>query len=187
MSIYYAGIGSRSTPEEVLEAFEYLGEELAIRGYILRSGGANGADSAFEKGCVKANGEKEIYLPWKGFNNNNSQLYEYQNNVEAMDIAKKYHPNFYALKPAAKSLMARNSYQVLGSDLQTPSSFVVCYTEGGQRGGGTGQALRIASDNNIMICDFGRWDTFKAIDIAKRLVLKVEELFPIQKNMDIDR
>lgn len=185
MSIYYAGIGSRSTPKEVLEAFEYLGEELAKRGYVLRSGGANGADSAFEKGCTKANGEKEIYLPWKCFNNNNSPLYSYVNSVEAMDIAKKYHPNFQILKPAVKNLMARNGYQVLGSDLRTPSSFVVCYTEGGQRGGGTGQALRIASDHSIMICDFGRWDKTKAMDIAKRLVLKVEEMFPF--NMEIER
>lgn len=185
MDIYYAGIGSRNTPQDVLEAFEYLGEELAKMGYILRSGGANGSDSAFEKGCDKVNGEKEIYLPWKGFNNNNSPLYSYANGVEAMDIAKKYHPNFQILKPAAKSLMARNSYQVLGSDLKTPSSFIVCYTEGGQRGGGTGQALRIASDHSIMICDFGRWESEKAMDIAKRLVLKVEEMFPL--NMEIER
>ena len=75
MPIYYAGIGSRSTHQEVLKAFEYRGEELAMRGYMLRSGGANGVDSAFEKGCVKVNGEKEIYLPWKEFNNNNSPLY----------------------------------------------------------------------------------------------------------------
>lgn len=185
MPIYYAGIGSKKTPSEVIEAFEYIGEELANRGYILRSGGANGADSAFERGCDKANGEKEIFLPWKGFNNNASYLYSYSNIADAMDIAKKYHPNFQILKPGAKSLMARNSYQVLGSDLRTLSSFIVCYTEGGRRGGGTGQALRIASDNGIMICDFGRWESEKAMDTAKRLVLKVEEMFPL--NMEIER
>jgi len=49
--IYYAGIGSRSTPDNVLGIMEKLGIVLAKKGFILRSGGADGADKAFEKGC----------------------------------------------------------------------------------------------------------------------------------------
>jgi len=37
---------------------------LELLGYTLRSGGANGADTAFEEGCCR----KELYLPWPGFN-----------------------------------------------------------------------------------------------------------------------
>ena len=48
---YYAGIGSRNTPKEVLDVFESIGKYLALQGFVLRSGGADGADRAFERGC----------------------------------------------------------------------------------------------------------------------------------------
>ena len=49
--MYYAGIGSRETPGLMLGAFARIGEFLAKKGYTLRSGGADGADTAFEVGC----------------------------------------------------------------------------------------------------------------------------------------
>ena len=60
----FAGIGSRSTPDHVLQAMRKVAHRLAEMGYTLLSGGAAGADSAFEEGCF---GRKEIYLPWTGF------------------------------------------------------------------------------------------------------------------------
>jgi hypothetical protein len=151
--IYYAGIGSRETPKEVLQYFEIIGRVLAEKGFILRSGGAKGADSAFENGCNKANGLKEIFLPWKGFENSTSQLYNISS--EAMQIAAMYHPYWQNLSDGAKKLQSRNSYQVLGYDLKTPSDFIVCYTKSGKGSGGTGQAIRIAKANNIPVFDFG--------------------------------
>lgn len=67
----YTGIGSRETPYEILQLMKELAR-LMSECFILRSGGADGADSAFESGC---SGLKEIYLPWKNFNNNTSSLY----------------------------------------------------------------------------------------------------------------
>lgn len=154
--IYYAGIGSRETTQEMLQHFEYIGKLLAEKGFTLRSGGAKGADSAFEKGCDKANGQKEIFLPWRGFENSTSKLYSVSN--EAMKIAATYHPYWYNLSQGAQKLQARNSYQVLGSDLNTPSNFIICYTKGGKGSGGTGQAIRIAKANNIPVFDFGSND-----------------------------
>jgi predicted Rossmann fold nucleotide-binding protein DprA/Smf involved in DNA uptake len=60
--IYFGGIGSRETPENVLKIMTQLGYSLAKKDFILRSGGANGADLAFENGCDKANGKKEIII-----------------------------------------------------------------------------------------------------------------------------
>lgn len=57
----YAGIGSRKTPKNVLDFMFEIGKELALLGYVLRSGGAEGADSAFEKGADSVKGMKEIY------------------------------------------------------------------------------------------------------------------------------
>lgn len=154
--IYYAGIGSRETPRQYIELFKRVGKYLATQGLTLRSGGANGADLAFEIGCDMVNGKKEIYLPSLGFNNSTSKLVV--SKKEAYDIAKYYHPQWSILKPYAKKLQARNSHQVLGEDLNTPSSFIICWTRNGNGQGGTGQALRIARDKNIPIFDCGHYN-----------------------------
>lgn len=155
---YYAGIGARKTPAAVLETFDCLGEELARLGIVLRSGAANGADTAFEQGCDKCNGPKEIYLPWKGFNGSN---FEYHNPTqEAVDTARKFW-NTYGRKPwdevpdGDKKLLARDAHQVLGVDLATPSNFVVCWTPGGKLVGGTAMALHIAKYHGIKVFNAG--------------------------------
>ena len=101
----------------------------------------------FEIGCDRVNGKKEIYLPWKNFNSNKSNLI-FDDDIEAINIAKKYHPAYNGLSQGAKRLISRDSYQVLGKDLKTPSKYIICYTDGT---GGTSQALRIAEDIQINI------------------------------------
>jgi predicted Rossmann fold nucleotide-binding protein DprA/Smf involved in DNA uptake len=61
----YAGIGSRRTPSEILELMKEIGSKLEIEGWLLRSGGAPGADQAFEAGISKDEA-KQIWLPWQG-------------------------------------------------------------------------------------------------------------------------
>jgi len=153
---HYAGIGSRKTPKNILELFTKLGKYLAKKNYILRSGHAEGADLAFENGCDSSNSKKEIYLPWKSFNGSNSELIVAYD--KAFEIAQQFHPYWYNLKDGAKKLQARNSHQVLGNDLETPSKFVICWTEQGLGSGGTGQALRIAKHYEIPIFDFGKYN-----------------------------
>lgn len=151
--IYYAGIGSRETPAPVLQQMENIGHKLALRDHVLRSGGAGGADSAFERGAHSANvaGTCEIYLPWKGFNNHHSPLHIVSN--EALEMAGNLHPAWERCSQGARKLHARNCYQILGQGLNEPVSFVVCWTVGGRRGGGTGQALRLAEQREIKIYD----------------------------------
>lgn len=60
---YYAGIGSRESPPGILALMVEVGKFLAQKGYVLRSGGADRADKAFEQGCDQVQGQKEIYLP----------------------------------------------------------------------------------------------------------------------------
>ncbi len=150
--LYYTGIGSRKTPDYALTAMWSIANSLASMGFILRSGGAKGADTAFESGA-SSDFDKEIYLPWKDFNDNYSTyiLNTMENKDEAYEIAYKYHPNWMACNDTARAFHARNSYQILGQDLATPSSFVICWTPGNAVTGGTGQALRIAIDHNIPI------------------------------------
>lgn len=146
MSLYYAGIGSRETPADVLALMTTIARRKAADGYILRSGAADGADSAFEAGATA----KEIYIPWLGFNSHPSKLVP---TPEAFVMAAKFHPAWHKCKRGARALHARNCHQVLGHDLATPSSLVICWTKDAAGGGGTGQAIRIAKAHNITIHD----------------------------------
>ena len=163
---YYAGIGSRETPPSIEPMIEEIGKILSVRGYILRSGGAPGADSMFEKYHT---GEKEIYLPWYNFNNNESDLYldVFIDRIveKSMEIAKSFHPRWNQVSQAAKKLMCRNTFQVLGPDLETPVSFVVCWTKTGKIEGGTGQAMRIAKSMGIPIFNLFDKDCLHKIKI----------------------
>ena len=49
---YYAGVGSRETPPDVLKTMLKIGRYLAVKGYTLRSGGAKGADTALRMGVI---------------------------------------------------------------------------------------------------------------------------------------
>lgn len=173
--LYYAGIGSRETPLDILDYFEKLGAFFSIKGIKLRSGHAGGSDMAFENGCDKVKGDKEIYLPWNGFNGSNSKLVV--SNPKAFEIAQKYHPYWHNLKQGAQKLQARNSHQVLGQDLETPSAFVICWTKKGKGSGGTGQAIRIAKDYNIPIFDAGSYSNIEEIKVALKLFLIDNNIF----------
>lgn len=144
--IYYAGIGSRKTPPDILDKMKVIGYVLAKERLVLRSGAAEGADSAFENGCNHAKGEKEIYLPWKSFNGSDSLLWP--PTIDGLQLAEKYHPSWNKLADSVKKLHARNSHQLLGYDLKTPSSFVICYSPGT---GGTEQSIRIAESLKIPV------------------------------------
>lgn len=150
---YYAGIGSRETPPKILAEMTKIAIELEKRGWVLRSGGAAGADSAFESG-VSSPRMKEIYLPWPGFNGNSSPLHSTP--AWAEEIAAEFHPRYHSLSQGAQKLMARNSKQIFGNDsLAHRTKVVICWTPGGATTGGTGQAIRIATHYGIPIINMG--------------------------------
>ena len=144
---YYAGIGSRETPYHICEMMTAVAKRLSSLDYICRSGGADGADNAFELGAK----HKQIFLPWDGFNGRNVDGTSYIIPPYAEEYVFKYHPKPGNLSYAGKKLMSRNTYQILGLDLNTPVEFVLCWTKDGLASGGTGQAIRIAKDKGIPI------------------------------------
>lgn len=150
--MYYTGIGSRRTPANVLAEMTTIARNLELTGFTLRSGGAAGADSAFEAG-VEHSEHKNIYLPWKGFNRNDSTLCD--PTPDAFDMAAEFHPAWGRCSPAARKFHARNCFQVLGYSLTVPSDCVICWTPGGEAVGGTGQALRLAAHHGIPIFNMG--------------------------------
>lgn len=149
MSRIYTGIGSRETPFLMLEKIIDIACRLADYGWTLRSGGADGADKAFETGCDLYSGKKEIYLPWKGFNENKSKLWGVS--LDAFQIASGIHPTWNKLSQGAKLLHGRNVYQILGKDLKSSSDLVICWTKGGKKIGGSRTALILAEQYNVPI------------------------------------
>lgn len=136
---------------------------LELLGYTVRSGGADGADTAFEVAQ-----ERRIYLPWAGFNGKKGIVCGQIPSLR--DIAMTYHPAWHKLSPGAKRLMTRNTAQVLGYYPETEhSEFVVCWTPRGDGGGGTGQALRIARAYQIPTFDLASpRDAIKFEDYVRR-------------------
>lgn len=160
----YAGIGSRETPEDVLLIMRNLGYVHAKLGWTLRSGGAEGADSAFEQGAFQGmeldvlEPWPEIFLPWEGFNGRPVGPDHLEPLPAAYEIAEQFHPAWDRLTQGGKRLHARNAHQILGPGLDNLSEFVVCWTPGGKGGGGTGQALRMARHYEIPIYDLATED-----------------------------
>lgn len=167
--LLYAGVGSRLTPMPILGLMRKLGFRLAELGYTLRSGAADGADAAFEAGCDEAGGSKEIWLPWRGFNGHeDTSLFA---STKHYAVASRLHPAWLSLKPSVRKLHARNVGQVLGSDLSTLVSFVLCWTPDGcesqsQRTrdtGGTGMAIALAGEHGVPVFNLHRIDALKRL------------------------
>lgn len=186
MTKYYAGIGSRATPTDIQELMVKLGRYLGDLGWVLRSGGAEGADTAFEKGCDEANGRKEIFLPWKGYNGNKSTLYYKGSEIsdeikaESFELASKYHPAWNQCSYGAKALLARDGLQILGKDLKTPVSMVLFWSPDPNHGG-TSQALRISKDYEIVYFNLG--DRIEREIILNRMDLGADFLSETSYNL----
>ena len=143
-TMIYAGIGSRQTPQEILEEMTETSKMLESYGYTLNTGVTfkgkeEGADAAFSRGTNK----KNLFAPEKATD-------------REMQIAKEIHPNWEALVrkgPGGAKLMARNTNQIFGENLDTPVDFVLFYAEevsGSIRPkGGTGQAVEMARRKGI--------------------------------------
>lgn len=158
---YYAGIGARATPLHVMSLMTGVASLLEEKGYILRSGGADGADTAFEKG-VELDINKHIYLPYDGFKSKwveEDSCYRYITKSDSNYIPAHqsliHHPRGLALSTTAKAMMIRNYFQVAGIDAEGWSDFIICWTPDGKDVGGTSQAIRIAKSKDIKVYNLG--------------------------------
>jgi hypothetical protein len=170
----YAGIGSREAPTEVLEQMTEVAKYLEGIGYTLNTGKTypakpssdpkyqaqyeerlafskkyngkvgldeEGADRAFSLGATK----KNLFSPEKHGSRPREQA-----------IAKEIHLNWSALVnkgPGGPKLMARNTNQIFGNNLDTPVDFVLFYAKETSNplrpAGGTGQAVEMARRKGI--------------------------------------
>jgi len=170
MTRYYAGIGARKTPSDIQDIMTEIARKFEAEDWILRSGGAAGADQAFERGVFNPSA-MQIYLPndrpFQGhIPGQRPGWINYQTlpgALQAQQLVNKFHPAPDRLSPYARHLMARNAMQTLGPNLKQPSSLVVAWTPGGEVTGGTGQALRLADSYGIPIRNLGNQEVLNNV------------------------
>lgn len=146
---FYAGIGSRQTPVDVIKWMTRIATYLSDRGYILRSGNAVGADTAFQRGAKS----KEVYLPWRGYNGGSEDHVQVSRDIVAKAIKEviELHPAGRGLTTSALSLHSRNLNIMLGAELDKPSKFVLYWNPVYKKTGGTYMATVFAMRNGIPI------------------------------------
>lgn len=182
--LIYTGVGSRTTPPSVLARMTQLAYDLGTlsqvgkQDYTVRSGNADGADTAFQRGAAEAESSVIIFMPWAKFNGGclpsgpGARWVLYPSKA-AMEMAYDFHPAWNRLDPVAKLLHARNLHQVLGADLDEPSAFLVCWTPDGaeskketsEETGGTGTAIRVADAYGVPVfnlCNEGAEEDLRA-------------------------
>lgn len=154
-NLFYTGVGARKTPDNVLRLMESIAKKLSSAGYVLRSGGAKGADSAFESGAGL-----------------NKQIFHARNaNSQAMEIVRTLHPAWNRCSEFVRKLHGRNAFQVLGKNLDNPSHFMICWTPDGclshqtrsYKTGGTGTAISVASIYNVPIFNLADKEHFRRL------------------------
>lgn len=181
---YITLIGSRNAPDHILSVAEEIGYQLSQRGWIGRSGGAAGMDSAF---MHKFNPEQSvIYRPDnKQFSGRCVDIHSLPYDIidQCVSMAESIIPWYEYLDCGSRMLHARNALQVLGDDLKTPSRVVLYWaneTKTGFVSGGTRTAVVIARKHGIPTANLNddqmilRWT--KQLGIDYKIPFKVKGL-----------
>jgi hypothetical protein len=159
----YAGIGSRQTPQEVLNKMTEVAKYLDGLGYTLQTGftfidkntglDEEGADKAFSDGSKNKTlfGPYSIRKTVEGIKS--TDKYDEAVTEKSNAIVKEVHPAPDRLTSGAIKLMARNTNQIFGKDLNNTVDFVLFYAKETSNplrpAGGTGQAVEMARRKGI--------------------------------------
>lgn len=167
---YWTGIGSRKTPDDIQLMMRLIAKQLTDMGWILRSGGAEGADTACYDGCFLSdnvqNALPNVYISWDGMDNHRETLFndpgkgiynakQYPTWDAAKEIAFGIRGSFERLGWRGIAHHTRNVFQIQGHDLVTYTRFVLCWAEPrGKRNqvrGGTATAVKLAIELGIEV------------------------------------
>lgn len=171
---FYTGIGSEKTPKQIQYLMTNIAYKLALLGYCLRSGGARGADTAFENGVDK-------FL--KDYPNSDSNSYKKIYTAEEFEFSKENYNfcckqlipildenrDFSRFKEYTQKLLLRDVQQVLGNWYDSiPSKFTIFWIPmtniWDPNAGGTKYATRISERNNIPLFNLFEQSTRKRLE-----------------------
>lgn len=154
-------IGTRTVTKD-MPLYEMLAEWSRIlleKGVIVRTGAADGIDSAAMEGAERVQNTDlrrnlHVFLPWASYNRNRvpigASVFIYDPKIHQAwtNSVSKYHPNPAALSRGAFALMARNYGIIAHPD---PVSAVIALPTSVSALGGTGQGMRLAEDLGIKL------------------------------------
>ena len=166
----YAGVGARRTPSAVLAGMRDMARELAARGWHLRTGGADGADSAFADATPTE--QRTVFVPWRGYNGWDVSADKGvpqcrvlgADEIRAMrEAAAPHHPAWERCPESVRDLHARNVAVLLGADMRQAVHAMVCWTDKGRVQGGTGMAIRLARHHGVPVINLAEVDARQAL------------------------
>jgi len=188
-------IGSRSASMEHCIMLEETAKMLLSRGAKGYSGAASGPDTAYTNAVIALQRYNEIdpttlgriYIPWAGFSGfQDGDLHgvvRLANTVpvlkeKAVLIARLLHGAYHRLTRGGKALHSRNPYQVLGDDLASPVSVVLCAADTTNRGavkGGTATAVKLAQSFEIPVINIATDKGKRDLTTLLTLVDKIDD------------
>lgn len=156
----YTIVANNDVPPEIASKFEEIAKRLEQREYTVRIGGMEGIDDRIEKAVKKF----ELHLPWREFNGKQSKFY--YNGERAFAVAKMFHPTFDSMKKGIQAFLAKNARLILGDKMNSPTLFLLCWTEDGAESirertaktGFSGHPIAIASALGVPIFNLAKSD-----------------------------
>lgn len=165
LELIFTGVGHRKgVPDPIRNMATNITSWLCARGVKLRTGDATGMDEIFRTAAPKD--MCQFFAPHGRYNKHpdatmispSSTLPCYYS--QARDITANTHPAYHHIGDFERELHIRNAFEVLGTELNQPSNFLLCWTKDGAEAkttretGGTGQAIRLALHYNIPVFNF---------------------------------
>ena len=168
----YAGVGSRATPPEVLAGMSDVAQVLGDAGFALSTGGADGADKAFETGALRTDAPVTVHTPWPGYNGYrpgrdpesdidviHPKAGDAVRGLSFLHLARKHHPAWDRCRRGARALFLRNVSVLAGAldddGTVLPVRAVIAWNPNGsahgREAGGTGHTLRVAAELGIPV------------------------------------
>ena len=170
--VAYAGVGSRATPREVLAGMSDVAQVLGDAGLALSTGGADGADRAFEAGALRTDAPVTVHTPWPGYNGYRPGR-DPESDIDVihpgagdavrglsfLHLARKHHPAWDRCRRGVRALFLRNVSILAGAldhdGTVLPVRAVIAWTSNGRahgrEAGGTGHTLRVAAELGIPV------------------------------------
>ena len=166
----YAGVGSRRTPPDIQQAMADIAQRLGDAGIALSTGGADGADQAFETGALRTDAPITVHTPWPGYNGYrpgrdtgtdidvvHPKPTDRLGGQSFADLARRHHPYWNRCRRGARALFVRNVSILAGAlddgGNRLPVRAVLAYTPSGlphgREAGGTGHTLLTAATLGI--------------------------------------
>ncbi len=170
--VAYAGVGARATPAEVLAGMSDVARALGDAGFALSTGGADGADLAFETGALRTDAPVTVHTPWPGYNGYrpgrdpesgidviHPEPSDTVGGMSFLHLARSHHPAWHRCRRGARALFVRN-VSILAGALDNdgavlPVRAAIAWTPNGsalgREAGGTGHTLRVAAELGIPV------------------------------------